>query len=276
MSARKHMVLIPLVTLAATGYYTYFGQMVPQKEVHPPKEVEISAGLTTDEMIPLGQKIFAGKGTCAACHQLSGGTGRFPDLGNVGGTAATRKPGYTDIEYLAESLYRPNDYVVEGFNPGMPQINKPPIELSDQEIKAVIAYLQSLGGTPTIAMDTKLKWEGEAPPPQAGSSRQKQAEVSAGPHPALSPTDLMTTHLCATCHNLDKTGTLVGPSLFDVGKRLDRPKLYEALLDPDATVGEGFTAGMMGATLKGTGFFEKVTSEELKKLVNYLAEQKGN
>ena len=43
-----------------------------------------------------------------------------------------------------------------GFNPGMPPISKPPIGLTDDEILAVIAYLQSLGGTTTVTMETKL------------------------------------------------------------------------------------------------------------------------
>jgi hypothetical protein len=43
---------------------------------------------------------------------------------------------------------------VKGFNPGMPAIHKPPIGLTDQEILAVIAYLQSLGGTPTVTLET--------------------------------------------------------------------------------------------------------------------------
>ena len=43
-----------------------------------------------------------------------------------------------------------------GFNPGMPVINKPPIGLSDQEILAVIAYLQSLGGKVSDTLDSKV------------------------------------------------------------------------------------------------------------------------
>ena len=42
----------------------------------------------------------------------------------------------------------------------MPVISKPPIGLSDQEILTVIAYLQSLGGTPSVTMATKLKYAG--------------------------------------------------------------------------------------------------------------------
>ena len=49
-----------------------------------------------------------------------------------------------------------------GFNGGMPTINKPPIGLSDKEILTVIAWLQSLGGTPSVTMATKL-------PDQTGS-----------------------------------------------------------------------------------------------------------
>jgi hypothetical protein len=37
----------------------------------------------------------------------------------------------------------------------MPEINKPPIGLTDQEILCVIAYLQTLGGTATVTLQTK-------------------------------------------------------------------------------------------------------------------------
>jgi len=38
----------------------------------------------------------------------------------------------------------------------MPKINKPPIGLNEQEILAVLAYLQSLGGTPDVTLETTL------------------------------------------------------------------------------------------------------------------------
>ena len=43
-----------------------------------------------------------------------------------------------------------------GFDSGMTPINKPPIDLTDQEILAVIAYLQSMGGTSTVTLETTL------------------------------------------------------------------------------------------------------------------------
>ena len=42
----------------------------------------------------------------------------------------------------------------------MPPINKPPIGLTDQEILCVIAYLQTLGGTPTVTLQTTHKYLG--------------------------------------------------------------------------------------------------------------------
>ncbi|MDB5104862.1 MAG: hypothetical protein JWP91_2551 [Fibrobacteres bacterium] len=147
-----------LFTLLVTGFYTYIGQMVPQTEVHPPKTRELRADMTQDELIEAGQEIVGGKGTCLGCHTIGADKpGRFPDLGGVGARAGSRKPGLTDVEYLAESLYDPNAFIVEGYSPGMPQISKSPIGLTDPEILAVIAYLQSLGGEPSVTLQTHLK-----------------------------------------------------------------------------------------------------------------------
>ena len=40
----------------------------------------------------------------------------------------------------------------------MPTINRPPIGLTDQEILCVIAYLESLGGTPTVTLQTSHRY----------------------------------------------------------------------------------------------------------------------
>ena len=150
-----HIVRIGALVLATTGFYTYVGQMVPQKEVQPPQETVLASDLTTADMVTVGRQIMEGKGLCTTCHTI-GKTGalRFPDLEGVGARAANRIPGLNDVEYLAQSMYEPDSYIVEGFNPGMPAINKPPIGLTDQEILCVIAYLQSLGGTPTVTLQT--------------------------------------------------------------------------------------------------------------------------
>jgi mono/diheme cytochrome c family protein len=154
---------IGLVVLGTTGLYTYIGQLVPQKEVlPPPAETVIAAEATPEQLVEVGRQIAENKGICLTCHTIgqSGGALRFPDLAGVGARAETRVPGLDGVGYLAQSLYEPNSFIVPGFSPGMPTINKPPIGLSDDEIKAVIAWLQSMGGTPTVTMATDLGYGG--------------------------------------------------------------------------------------------------------------------
>ena len=158
-----HTFRVGALILAATSFYTYVGQMVPQKEVQPPQEIVVRTDLTTADMVKVGRELMEGKGLCVTCHTF-GKTGalRFPDLAGVGARAKTRVPGLSDVEYFAQTLYEPNAFIVPGFNPGMPVINKPPIGLTDQEILCVIAYLQSLGGTPTVTLQTSHRYLGGA------------------------------------------------------------------------------------------------------------------
>ncbi len=166
-----HIVRIGALVLATTGFYAYVGQMVPQKEVQPPQETALGGNVNTAEMIKVGREIMEGKGLCVTCHTI-GKTGalRFPDLAGIGARAKTRVPGLSDVEYLAQSLYEPTAYVVEGFPPAMPPVNMAPMGLTDQEILCVIAYLQTFGGTPTVTLQTKHRYNsGDAAPPPKGT-----------------------------------------------------------------------------------------------------------
>ena len=176
------IVRIGALVIATTGFYAYVGQMVPQKEVQPPQETALGSEMTTAEMVKVGRGIMEGKGICLTCH-TQGKTGalRFPDLGGIGARAATRVPGLSDVEYLAQSLYEPTAFVVPGFPPAMPPANQPPIGLTDQEILCVIAALQTLGGTPTVTMKTTHRYyDGTAKP--AGTSAP-----AAAPAPGAAP-----------------------------------------------------------------------------------------
>ncbi|MEO5896603.1 MAG: cytochrome c [Vicinamibacterales bacterium] len=176
------IVRIGALVLATTAFYGYVGQMVPQKEVQPPQEIAIRSDLTTAEMVQVGREIMEGKGLCTTCHTF-GKTGalRFPDLDGVGARARTRIPGMSDVEYFAQSLYEPNVYIVPGFNPGMPAINQPPIGLTDQEILCVIARLQSLGGTPTVTLQTTHRYHSGAAAPAGAPAPTTAPAPSAEP-----------------------------------------------------------------------------------------------
>ena len=145
------------LTVATTAFYTLVGQLVPQKEVQPPKETVLKKDMTPDELLKAGREVMEGKGLCFTCHTVGkSGSLRFPDLDGIGARAASRVPGLSDVDYLAQSIYEPDVYIVPGFNRGMPVISKPPIGLTDQEILAVIATLQGMGGKVTVTLDSKV------------------------------------------------------------------------------------------------------------------------
>jgi len=144
-----------LLVLGSTALYTYIGQLVPQKQVLPPQETVMRADMTTDDLVQVGRQIAEGKALCLTCHTIGkSGVLRFPDLEGIATRAGDRVPGLDSLHYMARSIYHPDEYIVPGFTKGMPVIDKPPIGLNDQEIVAVIAFLQSLGGTPSVTLET--------------------------------------------------------------------------------------------------------------------------
>jgi mono/diheme cytochrome c family protein len=144
-----------LLVLGSTALYTYIGQLVPQKMVLPPVETVIPKNLSSADLAQVGRSIAEGKGLCLTCHTIGkSGSLRFPDLQGIATRAGERIPGVDSLHYMAMSIYHPDQFIVPGFNPGMPKIDKPPIALNDQEIVAVIAFLQSLGGTPSVTPET--------------------------------------------------------------------------------------------------------------------------
>jgi hypothetical protein len=225
-----HPVRVGVLVVAATSFYTYVGQMVPQKEVLPPQETVIRADLTTADMVKVGREVMDGKGLCFTCHTI-GRTGalRFPDLEGVAARAASRVAGLSEVDYFAQSMYAPEDFIVPGFNPGMPVINRPPIGLTDQEILCVIAYLQTLGGTPTVTLQTSHKYytapaapgaapaaagapgpgapPGGAPPPAPATPPAKGAAPGGAPAPAA-----------------PKKGVLLRPDTSSPDMRRDAPR----------------------------------------------------
>ena len=169
-----HGVRIAALVVGTTAFYGYVGQLVPQREVQPPQETVLKADMTTADMVKTGGELMVGKGLCLTCHTIGkSGALRFPDLEGVAARAKTRVPGLSEIDYLAQSLYEPETFIVPGFNPGMPVINKPPIGLNDQEILCVIAFLQTLGGTPTVTLQTSHKYYTPAATPAAAGAVAK-------------------------------------------------------------------------------------------------------
>src|SRR5215813_7471734 len=265
--------------IVVIAFFLYVGNSIPQLRQDPPKELVLAADAPAEDFVRAGQDIFYGKGTCALCHEIGKKGERCPDLAGVGERAETRikEAGYkgkasSSAEYLVESVMDPTAYVVEGYQPSMPPVGR---QLSDLELVAVVAFLQSQGGEVMVNGQSHFpKWRGEgggAAPATAVAS----AAVAAATPSGASGQELIQQWGCITCHNLDGPEKLIGPSLWYFGARKDANYIRESILQPDAVVVEGFPPGLMKGTLDGSGFYQKVPLQDLNTIVDYLTSLKG-
>jgi hypothetical protein len=137
-------VKVGVIGLLVMGSYAAFSNSIPQIESRPPQELNLETGnVTPAQLVKAGEEIYKGKGTCEVCHRIGQKGTRAPDLAGIGGRAARAKPGSTAKQYLIESLLNPSAFVVEGYPPIMPQVDKPPIALNRSEVWALTAFLES-------------------------------------------------------------------------------------------------------------------------------------
>jgi len=308
--------LFSAATLVTEGEFVIFGTNRPT--------LEIALSGKIDRM-PIG------KGKCAFCHLFVEGhkQDRCPDLRGLearsrGRTQDTRYKMFSEKyaetpepvsglkakagtggEYIIESIYCPDCYVVEGFGiPGsndlkseMPVMNHLPYELSDYEIIAVASYLQAKD-TPgdfskvTAKEDWQNYFKKELPLPD--DSPKVFASIE-----SLSETEKLTDSLegiiektgCFVCHRIPglsiaRTG-LIGPILamkstaalhlaspeyqkaVSEGRAkatTEREYVEESILDPAAFILPGFREG----DGMPSDYSRKLTIGELEKLVTFL------
>lgn len=96
-----------------------------------------------------GEKLFTGKGpngayACSACHSLEPNkTVVGPSFAGLAGNAAKRKEGISAEKYFVESIIKPNDFLVPGFNANLMQQNFGQL-MDKKELADIIAYLMTL------------------------------------------------------------------------------------------------------------------------------------
>lgn len=81
---------------------------------------------------------------CITCHSLTPDEVIVgPSMAGIGSRAGERVEGTSAEDYLRTSILHPDDYVVEGFQPGvMVQVWED--ELTDEQVDNIIAYLLTL------------------------------------------------------------------------------------------------------------------------------------
>ncbi|MBT7636335.1 MAG: c-type cytochrome [Rhodospirillaceae bacterium] len=198
-----------------------------------------------------GEAIYWGRGRCFTCHSV-GGQGsavRGPNHGQFGekfplpmGARAverakerSEKEGteFTAVDYMVESLASPGAYVVNGYKNEMAVVYAPPISLSLKEIKAVVAYLMSLGGELDMAaIDTAPSEQ-----TQAFYSKIAAAAEAGGGDPSAGA--IVYEDNCSECHMLSEEGGEVGPALDGISAK-GLKFIAEAILQPAKSLTKGF------------------------------------
>lgn len=80
---------------------------------------------------------------CVACHSPDGSKGAGPTWDGLAGSTVRLDDGterVADAAYLRESILDPKAAVVDGYAPVMPRTDLP-----DEDVDAIVAYLQQLG-----------------------------------------------------------------------------------------------------------------------------------
>lgn len=272
-------VLIKTLGFSVALIFAFAGvtYVLPQMKGEAPVEKTVDVGaLTMDSFVALGDELFQGKGTCTLCHNK---LGRAPDLLAFNAVEVSMErladPSYqgsaADAEgYLRESIVAPHAYVVAGFGKKgtndtespMPAMDQPPAQLSQLEIDAIIAYLQSKDGNEvTVAL------------PSAAATSVGAAEDAAAPAPAPaavadSPEAALAKYGCAACHAILESESPLGPNLKDIGGRMSVAEIRDSIVAPKAVIAEGFPPIMPD--------FPAMTLQELELIVQFLAQQTGS
>src|SRR5262249_22072097 len=207
---------VGVFALIVMGGYTYFANSIPQIESKPPQELSLEGGnVTPAQLVKAGEEIFHTKGTCEICHRIGQKGTRAPDLAGVGARAAKTKPGMSAKAYIIESLLHPQAYVVEGYPPIMPAIDKPPIALNRSELWALTAFLESQGGTVDVTLNDIPASAGAASAGGGGAA----AEVTIPGDAKAGELVFQGKGTCIACHKAGKIGASpVGPDLSQIAK----------------------------------------------------------
>jgi mono/diheme cytochrome c family protein len=253
------------VVLGTLALYTLIANKIPQVQSEVPRALSLGANVTPEQLVSAGDQLYHGAGGCTACHGL--GT-RAPNLltdekgaGPIGARCGKREAGKDCKAYLHESLANPRAYVVTGYEPIMPEMGR---ILSQQQIWALVAFLESNGGTVDVS--------GSDIPSSTTSTTSTSSTPSAGI--AGGSTDPMTIIRgagCTGCHKISGEGGAIGPDLTHVGSRLSANLIRESILFPDAKVAKGFEKfkGVMPKT-----FGNQLTAAQLEALVQFLTSPK--
>ena len=253
---------VGVFALVVMGGYSYFANSIPQIESKPPQELSLEGGnVTPAQLVKAGEEIFKTKGTCEICHRIGQKGTRAPDLAGIGGRAGKTKPGLGAKQYVIESLLQPGAHLVEGYPNIMPAVDKPPIGLNRSEVWALVAFLESLGGTVDVTLNDVPASVGSAAAGGAAAEVKMPGDAKAG------EAVFQGKGACIACHKAGKIGASpVGPDLSQIAKIQTPDYIMKKILDPK---GSGTVAGFPPGVMPQT-FGQTLTAKEYIDVVAFL------
>ena len=255
------------IVLGTLALYTLIANKIPQVQSEVPQTLTLGANVTPEQLVAAGEKVFNGIGGCTTCHGL--GT-RAPNLltdekgtGPIGARCGTRESGKSCKNYLYESLDQPTAYIVAGYQPIMPVMTK---QLSPQQIWAVIAFLESQGGTVDVTAS-------DIPTTSTTSSTSTTSPAGGGglAGGSTDPKAIIQAAGCLACHKLEGQGQVIAPDLTHVGSRRNAESIRKKILDPASSIAKGYEklAGIMPKT-----FGTMMNAAQLEAVAQFLATHK--
>lgn len=231
------------------GAFVTISQFIPQVSSYPQKALspEEFSRMSAEQLVAKGKEVIGASGIrCSQCHAIEGNPGRGPNLGGVGSrallraqerSAATGKK-YTAEMYLLESLIHPEALVVKGFSSPsiMPPVFRPPMDLSEEDIKAAVAFLESLGGQVTMTSQTQIPEEWRAEIHSAKKASQEPLRGSVANGKSLFYQRMR----CVACHKTTVDGEVIGgvlgPNLSRVGEIRGPDSIKDIITHPPGDI----------------------------------------
>ncbi len=152
---KKGVLKLAIIVIGLNILFMYIGlEFLPQSESRPPKVIKIEEGISQEDLVHVGEEIVFGKGQCMVCHVAKPESGmRAPAMSTIGAEMEkeAKERGVSPEAHVLEALVNPSKYIVKGFEDIMSPVHTPPTSLTDGEVIAVAAYLQSQGGKVTLS-----------------------------------------------------------------------------------------------------------------------------
>ncbi len=257
------------------GSFVAISQRVPQVSSYPQKALspEEFSAMSAEQLTAKGKQVFGTSGNrCSQCHTISGAPGRGPNLGGIGASAISRAlersaatgKKITAQDYLLESMMKPSAYVVKGYaSPSiMPEAYKSPMDLSEEDMKSLVAYMESLGGKVTMTAVTMIAadWRAEIVSAKKANMTPLRGDIANGKK------IFYERMRCIACHmtTVDgKTiGGMLGPDLSRVGEIRGADSLKALISNPPGDI-------------MPKHFKENLTVQELDDLTIFLLNLRG-